>query len=97
MAQAFKLPDLGEGIHEGEVTAVLVSVGDRVAEGQPILEVETDKASVQIPSPFTGMVQEIKAKPGDVVRVGSALMVFGGGEAAAAFLGSATHILASKR
>ncbi len=80
MAQGFKLPDLGEGIHEGEVTAVLVSVGDRVAEGQPILEVETDKASVQIPSPFTGMVQEIKAKPGDVVKVGSALMVFGGGE-----------------
>ncbi len=80
MAQSFKLPDLGEGIHEGEITAVLVAVGDRVTEGQPILEVETDKANVEIPSPFTGTVEEIKAKPGDVVKVGSVLMVFAGAE-----------------
>ena len=59
MARSFKLPDLGEGIHEGEVIAVLVKVDDAVEEGDPILEVETDKASVEIPSPFTGTVQEI--------------------------------------
>jgi hypothetical protein len=76
MAKEFKLPDLGEGIHEGEVIAVLVAVGDRVHEDQPILEIETDKARVEIPSPVSGMVKEISVKPGDIVKVGSALMAF---------------------
>lgn len=76
MARSFKLPDLGEGIHEGEVIAVLVIVGDAVEEGDPILEIETDKASVEIPSPFTGTVQEIMVKAGDVVKVGNLLMTF---------------------
>lgn len=80
MANAFKLPDLGEGIHEGEVLAVLVSVGDKVKEGDPILEVETDKAAVEIPSPFTGTVSEIMVKPGDTVKVGDILMTFGEGD-----------------
>lgn len=82
MARAFKLPDLGEGIHEGEVIAVLVSVGDEVKEGDPILEVETDKASVEIPSPYTGKVEEILVKPGDIVKVGDVLIKFSNGEAA---------------
>ena len=76
MARSFKLPDLGEGIHEGEVIAVLVNVGDAVEEGDPILEVETDKASVEIPSPFTGIVKEIMVKAGDVVKVGNLMMTF---------------------
>ena len=80
MPQFFKLPDLGEGIHEGEVIAVLVTVGDEVTEGDPLLEVETDKAAVEIPSPFTGEVLEIKVKPGDAVKVGDVLVVFSGGE-----------------
>ena len=80
MANAFKLPDLGEGIHEGEVLAVLVSVGDKVKEGDPILEVETDKAAVEIPSPYTGTVSEIMVKPGDTVKVGDILITFGDGE-----------------
>ena len=84
MIQAFKLPDLGEGIHEGEVTAVTVSVGDSVREGDLILVVETDKAAVEIPSPMTGTVAEIRVKPGDVVNVGDVLMTFDTGEAAAA-------------
>ena len=79
MARAFKLPDLGEGIHEGEVLAVLVAVGDEIQEGDPIFEVETDKAAVEVPSPFTGVVAEIKAKPGDIVNVGDVLMTFDGG------------------
>ncbi|MFC1822392.1 dihydrolipoamide acetyltransferase family protein [Thermodesulfobacteriota bacterium] len=82
MARPFKLPDLGEGIHEGEVLAIIVSEGDEVKEGDPILEVETDKAAVEIPSPFTGTVKEILVKPGDTVRVGDVLMTFSNGEEA---------------
>ncbi len=81
MARVFKLPDLGEGIHEGEVIAVLVSVGDEVKEEDPILEVETDKASVEIPSPYTGKVEEILVKPGDIVKVGDVLIKFSNGAA----------------
>lgn len=84
MARTFALPDLGEGIHEGEVLAVMVAVGDDVREGAPILEVETDKAAVEIPSPYTGKVEEILVKPGDTVKVGQVLMSFSGdGEEAA--------------
>jgi pyruvate dehydrogenase E2 component (dihydrolipoamide acetyltransferase) len=83
MSRSFKLPDLGEGIHEGEVLAVPVSVGDQVKEGDTIIEVETDKAAVEIPSPFTGRVEKILCKPGDVVKVGDVLMVFSEAEAAA--------------
>ena len=80
MARSFRLPDLGEGIHEGEVLAVLVSVGDGVKEGDPILEVETDKAAVEIPSPYTGTVRQIRVKQGDIVKVGDVLMTFSNGE-----------------
>jgi pyruvate dehydrogenase E2 component (dihydrolipoamide acetyltransferase) len=76
MAKEFKLPDLGEGIHEGEVLAVRVSVGQAVREGDIILEVETDKAAVEIPSPYTGTVLEILVTPGDTVKVGQVLMTF---------------------
>lgn len=81
MARPFKLPDLGEGVHEGEVLSVLVSVGDSVNEGDPILEVETDKAAVEVPSPFTGNVEEIKVKPGDTIQVGDVLLTFSDAEA----------------
>ncbi|MGB5751017.1 MAG: dihydrolipoamide acetyltransferase family protein [Desulfobacterales bacterium] len=82
MSRSFKLPDLGEGIHEGEVLSVPVSVGQEVKEGDIILEVETDKAAVEIPSPYTGGVEEIFVKPGDVVNVGDVMMTFSGGEEA---------------
>lgn len=82
MIQAFKLPDLGEGIHEAEIIAVRVKVGDAVREGEVILEIETDKAIVEIPSPFTGTIAEIHVHPGDRVVVGSILISFDGqGEA----------------
>ncbi|MGD8943596.1 MAG: dihydrolipoamide acetyltransferase family protein [Desulfobacterales bacterium] len=80
MSRAFKLPDLGEGVHEGEVLAVHVSVGQEVKEGDIILEVETDKAAVEIPSPFTGTVAEVRVKPGDTVKVGDVMMTFSNGE-----------------
>jgi len=81
MSRSFKLPDLGEGIHEGEVLAVPVAVGQEVKEGDIILEVETDKAAVEIPSPFNGRVQEIRVKPGDIVKVGDVMMTFADGDA----------------
>ena len=80
MSRAFKLPDLGEGVHEGEVLAVHVSAGQEVKEGDIILEVETDKAAVEIPSPFSGKVAEIMVKPGDTVKVGDVMMTFSNGE-----------------
>jgi pyruvate dehydrogenase E2 component (dihydrolipoamide acetyltransferase) len=81
MPREFKLPDLGEGIHEGEVLKVSVKGGDQVKEGDVILEVETDKAAVEIPSPFTGKVEAVKVKAGDTVKVGTVLMTFGDGAA----------------
>ncbi len=82
MARSFKLPDLGEGVHEGEVLAVHVSVGQEVKEGDIILEVETDKAAVEIPSPFSGRVSEVLVKAGDTVKVGDVMMIFSNGERA---------------
>jgi pyruvate dehydrogenase E2 component (dihydrolipoamide acetyltransferase) len=80
MARSFRLPDLGEGIHEGEVVAVRVKVGDAVKEGDIILEIETDKATVEIPSPYTGTVVEILVKPGDLIKVADIMIIFDGGE-----------------
>jgi pyruvate dehydrogenase E2 component (dihydrolipoamide acetyltransferase) len=86
MTRSFRLPDLGEGVHEGEVLAVHVSAGQQVNEGDVILEVETDKAAVEIPSPFTGTVAEVLVHPGDTVSVGTVLMTFENGERQAADL-----------
>jgi pyruvate dehydrogenase E2 component (dihydrolipoamide acetyltransferase) len=76
MAQPFNLPDLGEGIHEGEIVSVLVAAGDSVTEGQPIIVVETDKATVEIPSPFSGTVTKVRVEAEEVVHVGQTLMEF---------------------
>lgn len=76
MANQFILPDPGEGIHEAEILEVYVSVGDVVEEGDIILHIETDKAAVEVPSPYTGVVEEIRVKQGDIVLVGEVLMTF---------------------
>ncbi|NUQ47430.1 MAG: dienelactone hydrolase, partial [Phycisphaerae bacterium] len=70
MAFEFKLPDLGEGIHEAQVISVLISEGDTVTEDQPIMEVETDKAAVEIPVPRAGRVEKLLVKTGDTIKVG---------------------------
>ncbi|QBS38319.1 2-oxo acid dehydrogenase subunit E2 [Thermaerobacter sp. FW80] len=75
MAYEFRLPDVGEGIHEGEIVRWLVKPGDRIQEDQPLVEVQTDKATVEIPSPVAGVVRELRAKEGDVVPVGSVIVV----------------------
>jgi pyruvate dehydrogenase E2 component (dihydrolipoamide acetyltransferase) len=77
MARDFKLPDIGEGVHEGEVVKWFVKEGDAVRENDPIVEVMTDKVTVQIPSPVTGKILQLRAKEGEVVKVGSTLIVFG--------------------
>ncbi|MBM4395078.1 MAG: 2-oxo acid dehydrogenase subunit E2 [Deltaproteobacteria bacterium] len=71
----FKLPDLGEGIHEGEVLKWHVSPGDPIREDDPLVDVETDKAAVTIPSPRSGRVASVKGRPGDTVRVGDVIAV----------------------
>lgn len=81
---AFKLPDLGEGIHEGEILKWHVQVGDAVAEDAPLVDVETDKAAVTIPSPVAGKVLSLGGKVGEVVTVGQELVVIEDGGAARA-------------
>src|SRR6185436_13690778 len=70
----FKVPELGENIAGGDVTSVLVKVGDTIAVDQPVLELETDKATVEVPSSVAGRVTDIKVKPGDKVQVGQAIL-----------------------
>jgi pyruvate dehydrogenase E2 component (dihydrolipoamide acetyltransferase) len=78
MAYEFKLPDLGEGLTEGEVARWLVSEGQEVAEDEPLVEILTDKTTVEIPSPAAGVVSRILVEEGKVVRVGTVLVVIGG-------------------
>lgn len=79
MSREFKLPDLGEGIHEAQVVNVMISEGDTVTEDQMVMEVETDKASVELPVPYAGEVTSLNVKQGDTVKVGQVLLVVGGG------------------
>lgn len=71
----FKFPDVGEGIAEGEIVRWLVAVGDRVRAHQPLVEMETDKAVVELPSPRSGVIRELRGAVGDTVAVGAVLAV----------------------
>src|SRR5262252_8461915 len=77
MSRTFVLPDLGEGLVEAEIRTLLVKEGDLVKEDAPLLEVETDKAQVEVPSPFAGRVEKIHVQPGQTVKVGQPLVSFG--------------------
>jgi pyruvate dehydrogenase E2 component (dihydrolipoamide acetyltransferase) len=77
MAYEFKLPDLGEGLTEGEIARWLVTEGDEVAEDQPLVEIQTDKTTVEIPSPAAGKVAQILVDEGKTVPVGTVLVVIG--------------------
>ncbi|SFJ47056.1 dihydrolipoamide acetyltransferase family protein [Thermoflavimicrobium dichotomicum] len=72
----FKLPDVGEGIHEGEVVKLHVKEGDRIEEFDTFAEIQTDKAVVEIPAPVTGTVKELRVKEGEIAIVGSVIAVF---------------------
>ena len=71
----FKLPELGENVSGGDVTRVLVAVGDTVAREQPVLELETDKATIEVPSSVAGVVTELRVKKGDKLKVGGVVLV----------------------
>ena len=75
MAFEFRLPDIGEGVVEGEIVSWKVAVGDIVTEDQPLVEVMTDKATVEIPSPKAGTVTSITGGEGDVIEVGQVFLV----------------------
>jgi pyruvate dehydrogenase E2 component (dihydrolipoamide acetyltransferase) len=81
MAYELRLPDLGEGLTEGEIARWLVAEGQEVAEDEPLVEIQTDKATVEIPSPAAGRVARILVGEGDVVSVGTVLVVIGDGTA----------------
>ena len=77
MAYEFKLPDLGEGLTEGEIARWLVQEGQEIAEDEPLVEIQTDKTTVEIPSPAAGKVARIMVAEGEVVPVGTVLVVIG--------------------
>jgi pyruvate dehydrogenase E2 component (dihydrolipoamide acetyltransferase) len=74
MPTEFKIPNLGDGIKGGDVLNVLVKVGDTVAKEQGVLELETDKATIEVPSSVAGTVSEIKVKSGDKVTIGQVVL-----------------------
>jgi pyruvate/2-oxoglutarate dehydrogenase complex dihydrolipoamide acyltransferase (E2) component len=78
VAYEFKLPDLGEGLTEGEIARWLVTEGQEIAEDDPLVEIQTDKTTVEIPSPAAGVVTQILVEEGAVVPVGTLLVVIGG-------------------
>src|SRR5436190_1454792 len=80
MSRPFVLPDLGEGLVEAEIVRVLVKEGEIVPEDAPLLEVETDKAQVEIPSPMAGRIEKVHVAPHQTVRVGEVLVTFADAE-----------------
>lgn len=83
MAVEFKLPDLGEGIHEAVMISIKFKEGDIVKEDDVLFEVETDKAMVEIPSPYGGPIEKLHVQEGETVHVGNTMVTFAGGEASA--------------
>ncbi|CAN5813737.1 dihydrolipoyllysine-residue acetyltransferase [soil metagenome] len=79
MAIEFKIPELGENITAGDVVRILVKTGDSLAKDQPVLELETDKATIEVPSDVEGTVKELKVKQGDKVKVGQVVLTLGEG------------------
>src|SRR3954452_18904758 len=79
MSTDVKLPELGENITSGDLVRVLVKVGDRINKDQPIVELETDKATIEVPSPSAGTVKEIHVKEGQKINVGQSILVMDDG------------------
>jgi pyruvate dehydrogenase E2 component (dihydrolipoamide acetyltransferase) len=75
----FKLPELGENISQGDLVRLMISPGAKVSEGQPVMELETDKAVVEVPSSVTGVVKEVQVKEGETIKVGQVIFTLEGG------------------
>jgi pyruvate dehydrogenase E2 component (dihydrolipoamide acetyltransferase) len=82
-ASEFKLPELGENISQGDLVRLMVAPGTKVSEGQPVMELETDKAVVEVPSSVSGVVKEVKVKEGEKIKVGQVIFTLEGGAPAA--------------
>src|ERR1700752_3346141 len=80
----FKLPELGENIENGDLVRLMVAPGATVSTGQSVMELETDKAVVEVPSSVSGTVQEIRVKEGDKIKVGQVIFTVDGAEAKSA-------------
>ena len=80
-ATEFKLPELGENIDQGDLVRLMISPGTKVSEGQPVMELETDKAVVEVPSSVSGVVKDIRVKEGDKIKVGQVIFTLEGGSA----------------
>ena len=92
MAVEFKLPDLGEGVHEGQVVKLHVRAGETIREDAPLMEVETDKAAVEIPSPVTGTVTRCHVEENELVHVGDVMFTFDAAEAGRPVVGPAVYV-----
>jgi pyruvate dehydrogenase E2 component (dihydrolipoamide acetyltransferase) len=75
----FKLPELGENIDQGDLVRLMISPGASITEGQPVMELETDKAVVEVPSSITGVVKEVRVKEGEKIKVGQVIFTFENG------------------
>ena len=82
VAAEFKLPELGENISQGDLVRLMIAPGTKVAEGQPVMELETDKAVVEVPSSVAGVVKDVKVKEGEKIKGGQVIFTLEGGEAA---------------
>src|SRR5438034_10432269 len=78
----FRLPELGEGVYEAELVAWLAKPGDVVKRGQNLMEVLTDKASMEVPAPFAGTIKSVKAEPGQRIKVGDVVLTYDDGKSA---------------
>ena len=78
-ATDFKLPELGENIHQGDLVRLMVSLGEQISAGQPVMELETDKAVVEVPSSVTGTITNVLVKPGEKVKVGQVIFTLAPG------------------
>jgi pyruvate dehydrogenase E2 component (dihydrolipoamide acetyltransferase) len=82
-ASEFKLPELGENISEGDLVRLMIAPGTKVSEGQPVMELETDKAVVEVPSSVGGVVKEVKVKEGEKIKIGQVIFTLEGGKTTA--------------
>src|SRR5262249_467286 len=79
----FILPELGENVHQGDLVRLMVAPGAKISEGQPVMELETDKAVVEVPSTVTGVVKEVKVKEGEKIKVGQLIFTVEGASSTA--------------